>query len=204
MRLYFSCKIFMPICHMPIIINCYPNLCWCMQVSFATDAYTTIDGLMHSGEYSFATLAEDNKEVNAKCKDTMRKMEEIIPNIHKIRNKMFCHLVWKQTDDAIEKMNVYCFRLVDCLMDLHAYCCRIYEVDESELDAYDNDAFKELNNEFTKFDELIMNGHMLMSHDTLAKILAGESVNTMKQVRHKQIKSEDGKDKKCNNDKSSQ
>lgn len=204
MRLRFSCKIFSHIFHMPVIFNYYPNLCWGMKVSFATDAYTTIDGLMHSGKYSFATLAEDNKEINTKYNATTRKMEEIIPNIRKIRNRMFCHLVWKQTDDVIEKMNAYCFKLVDCLIDLHEYCCRIYEIDESELDGYNNDAFEELNKEFTEFDELLMNGRMLMLRNTVAKIQAGESVNTMKQVRHKQIKSEDGKDKKYNNDKSSQ
>lgn len=190
MRLQFSYKTFGHIFCAPTIINDYPNLCWCMKVSFATDAYTTVDGLMHSGRYSFATLAKDNEDVNVKYKEIMKKMDGIIPDIHGIRSQMFCHLVQKQTDNAIQTINAYCWEVLECFKELHAYCCRVYGIDESELNGYDNDTFIALGKELEEFNRLLMNGSMSAFNDMLTEIQAGKSFKDAKEIRHKHIKSE--------------
>lgn len=190
MRLQFSCKTFGCIFCAPTVINDYPNLCWCMKVSFATDAYATIDGLMHSGRYSFATLAKDSEAVNTKYKEIMRKMEVTIPNIRNIRNQMFCHLAQKQTNDAIQKINAYCWVFLDYLKELHAYCCHMYGIHESELNGYSNDAFIALDRELKEFSQLIMDGSMSRFDDVLAEIQSGKSFQDAKEIRYKQIKSE--------------
>lgn len=190
MRLQFSWKTFEYIFHAPTIINDYPNLCWCMKVSFATDAYATIDGLMHSGKYSFATLAKDSEVVNTKYKEMIRKMEATIPDIRNIRNRMFCHLVQKQTNDAIQKINAYCWVFLGCLKELHAYCCHVYGIHESELNGYSNDAFMALGRELKEFNQLLMDGSMSLFHDMITEIQSGKSFQDAKEIRHKQIKPE--------------
>lgn len=190
MRLQFSYKTIEYIFHTPTIINDYPNLCWCMKVSFATDAYTTVDGLMQSGRYSFKTLADDNDAVNAKYKEIKRKMDITIPNIRDIRNRMFCHLVQKQTNDAIQKINTYCWTFLDYLKELHAYCCHVYNINESELNGYSNDAFVALNRELTEFHQLLMDGSMSVFCNVLTEIQSGKSFQDAKESRYKQIKSE--------------
>ena len=39
------------------IAHDYPNLCYSIQSSFATDAYTTVDGLLATGDCSFGFLS---------------------------------------------------------------------------------------------------------------------------------------------------
>lgn len=190
MRLQFSCETVACIFCASIVTDDYPNLCWCIRVSFATDAYATIDGLMHSGRYSFATLAKDSEAINVKYKEIMRKMETIIPNIRSIRNQMFCHLVQKQTNDAIQKINTYCFAFLDCLKELHTYCCHIYGIHESELNGYRNDAFMALDRELKEFSQLVMDGSMSLFNNVLTEIQSGKSFQDAKEIRYKQIKSE--------------
>lgn len=189
-RLQLSCKTFWTIFYSPSIKNDYPNLCWCMATSFATDAYTTIDGLMHSGRYSFATLAANNDDINAKYKDIMEKIECIIPDIHNIRNRMFCHLVEKQANSAIQSINAHCGQLLDCLKELHIYCCHVYNINVSELNGYNNDTFSAFDRELNEFNQVLMNGSMSLFHDMLAKIQSGKSFQDAKEIRYKQIKSE--------------
>ncbi len=190
MRLDFSYQSFGHLFYSSSIANDYPNLCWCMQVSFATDAYTTIDGLMHSGRYSFATLAKDNTEINEKYKEIMSKMDETIPDIRNIRNQMFCHLVHKQTSEVIQKMYTYCWKFIDYLKELHMYCCKIYGINESELNGYDSDTFMALDRELKEFDQLLMDGSMSIFHDMLGEIQNGKSFKDAKEIRHKRIKAE--------------
>lgn len=171
MRLQFSYKTFGHIFCAPTIINDYPNLCWCMKVSFAT-------------------LAKDNEDVNVKYKEIMKKMDGIIPDIHGIRSQMFCHLVQKQTDNAIQTINAYCWEVLECFKELHAYCCRVYGIDESELNGYDNGTFIALGKELEEFNRLLMNGSMSAFNDMLTEIQAGKSFKDAKEIRHKHIKSE--------------
>lgn len=190
MRLQLSYKTFDNIYNAPTIASNYPNLCWCMQATFATDAYTTIDGLMYSGRYSFETLAKDNKAVKEKYKETNRKIEKTIPNFHITRNQMFCHLVQKQANDAIWKMNSYCWEIIDYLQELHLYCCSVYGIDTSELNGYSNETFMALDREFEEFNKLLMAGSRVMFCDTLTKIQEGKSLKDVKEIRHKQVKTE--------------
>lgn len=190
MRLGFSCQTFKHIFYSPSIINDYPNLCWCMLVSFATDAYTTIDGLMHSGRYSFATLAKDNAKINEKYKETMSKMEETIPNIRNIRNQMFCHLVHKQTNEVIQKIYIHCWDFINYLKELHRHCCKIYGIDESELNGYDTDTFTAFDRELKEFDKLLMDGGISIFYDILSEIQNGKPFKNAKEIRHKRIKAE--------------
>lgn len=190
MRLEFSYKTFNTIIYSPTIINDYPNLCWCMQISFATDAYTTIDGLIHSGRYSFSSLIDDNDDIKKKYNEIMKEIEKIIPDIRNIRNQMFCHLVQKQSDDAIQQINIHCYKILDCLKKLHAFCCKVYNINELELNGYNNITFNSLNKELNEFNDLLMNGSMSDFYKMLNEIHNGKSLRDLEKNRHKLIKPE--------------
>lgn len=190
MRLEFSYKAFNTIFYSPTIMNDYPNLCWCMKVSFATDAYTTINGLMHSGRYSFSSLINNNDDIEKKYNQIIEKIEEIIPDIRNIRNQMFCHLVQKQSDDAIQQINIHCYEILDCLKELHTFCCKVYNINECELNGYNNITFNSLNKELNEFNNLLMNGNMSDFYKMLDEIPNGKSLKDFEKNRHKLIKSE--------------
>lgn len=190
MRLLFSYQTFEYIFYSPDIAYDYPNLCWCMQVSFATDAYVTISGIIRDGTFSFSCLAKKNENIRKKYNQTLQKMEQIVPDINTFRNQMFCHLVKRQTDNAICAINKNFVWLINCIKEFHHYCCEAYAIADSELDGYDSDTFLALNRELQEFSQLLTNGSADIFHDMLAEIESGATFEEAKEIRRKRIKSE--------------
>ncbi|MDY4878754.1 MAG: hypothetical protein SO163_07865, partial [Dialister sp.] len=80
--------------------------------------------------------------------------------------------------------------LINCIKELHHYCCEAYAIVDSELDGYDSDTFLALNRELQEFSQLLTNGSADIFHDMLAEIESGATFEEAKEIRRKRIKSE--------------
>ena len=138
----------------------YPNLCFALLSSFATDAYITIDGLLSTGNYSFGRLAQDDDELKSCVNDCKNEIEKEIPEFHEIRNKMFCHAVEKKTYDSISSISKNFMSIFYSLMSLHANCRNKYGISEDDFKHYSSEDFNKLQSELHNFCDLLLTGYL--------------------------------------------
>lgn len=160
MQLYFGWQFISTMVLNNNIQNHYPNLCYSLVSSFATDAYTTVSGLLSTGNYSLGRLGQEDSDIKAKIQNAENKLGKTVDNFREVRNKMFCHAVNKKSSDAIYKIYNNFELVFQILTELHSYCCQKLNMPENELRGYDNKTFKLLQEEITDFQDLLMYGNL--------------------------------------------
>lgn len=169
MRLKFSHRFVCSIAFRPEIKERCINLCDCLCWTFATDAYVTIDGLFSNGTYSFVSI--DNAEIRSKVNAVKEQINQLIPNFHKVRNKMFAHLVEKSDGSAVCLMFEKFEELFCLITELHEQCLGILDIN-LDFKGYSNDVFVEINKEFDYFSNLCFAGFSQIRTDELHEMLA--------------------------------
>lgn len=148
--------------------NHYPDLTFSLKYSFGIDAYTTIDALFSSGEYTFFTLKKRNDEFGEEYRKAKKSLKKVIPNIEWNRDKLFCHFVEKQSEQEIDEMLLQFHSVYKIMMDLHLKAMRIFDVGEHEIRSMSNEKFVKLREEKQRFSLLLMEG---LFNETMKQML---------------------------------
>lgn len=167
MQLHFNWRFISTMVGEPLISNDYPDLTWSLRSSFATDAYTTISGLLSTGNYSFGRLGQEYPQIQEYVQKAEQEITSEIDDFRNIRNQMFCHAVKKKLPDAINKVYVK-FNSIFCILTkLHSDCCKELNVTDDDFRHYESDVFVKLQDEITEFSTVLFNGYSELSKDKL-------------------------------------
>lgn len=167
MQLHFSWRFISVMVGEPFINNNYPDLTWSLMSSFATDAYTTISGLLSTGNYSFGRLGQEYPQIQEYIQKVEQEITSKIDDFRNIRNQMFCHAVKKKSPDAINKVFLEFNSIFDILTKLHSDCCKELNVTDDDFRHYESDVFVKLQDEITEFYTVLFNGYSELSKDKL-------------------------------------
>ena len=160
MQLRFSWQFIGTMVGVSYIEDNYPNLTWSLKSSFATDAYTTINAMLSSGNYSFGRLGQEYPDIQTQVKKAEEDISSVIGDFRNIRNQVFCHAVKKKSQDNIDKI-YWCFSFVfDILTNLHFSCCNLLKIKDDDFKHYDSKALEDLEKETQNFRSLLLNGHL--------------------------------------------
>lgn len=160
MQLRFSYMFLQSIITNGNIASDYPNLCFALQSSFATDVYTTVNSLFSNGTYSFDRIAKINPELEADVDECKAKIEKDIPNFREIRNKMFCHAIKRKTYPAIGNVIRNFMSVFYDVMNLHQKCRLKFNIKDDEFKHYENKDFGIIQKELFNFSQLLLVGFL--------------------------------------------
>lgn len=136
--------------------NQYPDLVYSLKYSFAVDAYTSIDALFSSGKYSFDALKKQNVEFKLYFDEAKKKLNYVLPDFTKNRDKLFCHFVEKQSENEVNDI-CFCFpKIFDLLTELHKHSMECFCVENSEIRAMTEKQYLALQKQQTDFSMLII------------------------------------------------
>ena len=167
MQLHFNWRFISTMVSDPSINNDYPDLTWSLRSSFATDAYTTISGLLSTGNYSFRRLGQEYPQIQEYTQAAEQAITSEIDDFRNIRNQMFCHAVKKKSPDAINKVYMKFDSIFHILTRLHSDCCKELNVTDDDFRHYESDTFIKLQDEITEFYTVLLKGHLEVSKDKL-------------------------------------
>ena len=165
MQLHFSWRFISTMVSNPSINNDYPDLTWSLRSSFATDAYTTISGLLSTGNYSFGRLGQEYPQIQEYIQKAENDVTSEIDDFRNIRNQMFCHAVKKKSPDAINTVYVKFNSIFDILTKLHSDCCKEFNVTDDDFRHYESDVFVKLQDEIAEFYTVLCEGHSGLLRD---------------------------------------
>ena len=165
MQLHFNWRFISTMVSNPSINNDYPDLTWSLRSSFATDAYTTISGLLSTGNYSFGRLGQEYPQIQEYIQTAEQAITSEIDDFRNIRNQMFCHAVKKKSPDAINKVYMKFDSVFHILTRLHSDCCKELNVTDDDFRHYESDTFIKLQDEITEFYTVLLKGHLEVSKD---------------------------------------
>ena len=165
MQLHFNWRFISTMVSNPSINNDYPDLTWSLRSSFATDAYTTISGLLSTGNYSFGRLGQEYPQIQEYAQTAEQAITSEIDDFRNIRNQMFCHAVKKKSPDAINKVYMKFDSVFHILTRLHSDCCKELNVADDDFRHYESDTFIKLQDEITEFYTVLLKGHLEVSKD---------------------------------------
>lgn len=165
MQLHFNWRFISTMVSNPSINNDYPDLTWSLRSSFATDTYTTISGLLSTGNYSFGRLGQEYPQIQEYTQTAEQAITSEIDDFRNIRNQMFCHAVKKKSPDAINKVYMKFDYVFHILTRLHSDCCKELNVTDDEFRHYESDTFTKLQDEITEFYTVLLKGHLEVSKD---------------------------------------
>lgn len=165
MQLHFNWRFISTMVSNPYINNDYPDLTWSLKSSFATDTYTTISGLLSTGNYSFGRLGQEYSQIQEYTQKAEQAITSEIDDFRNIRNQMFCHAVKKKSPDAINKVYMKFDSVFHILTRLHSDCCKELNVTDDDFRHYESDTFIKLQDEITEFYTVLLKGHLEVSND---------------------------------------
>lgn len=165
MQLHFNWRFISTMVGEPLISNDYPDLTWSLRSSFATDAYTTISGLLSTGNYSFGRLGQEYPQIQEYVQKAEQEITSEIDDFRNIRNQMFCHAVKKKSPDAINKVYLKFDSVFHILTRLHSDCCKELNIKDDDFKHYESDTFIKLQDEITEFYTVLVKGHLEVSKD---------------------------------------
>lgn len=165
MQLHFNWRFISVMVGESFINNEYPDLTWSLRSSFATDAYTTISGLLSTGNYSFARLGQEYPQIQEYTQAAEQAITSEIDDFRNIRNQMFCHAVKKKSPDTINKVYMKFDSIFHILTKLHSDCRKELNIMDDDFRHYESDAFIKLQNEITEFYTVLLKGHLEVSKD---------------------------------------
>jgi len=165
MQLHFNWRFISTMVSNPSINNDYPDLTWSLRSSFATDAYTTISGLLSTGNYSFERLGQEYPQIQEYTQKAEQAITSEIDDFRNIRNQMFCHAVKKKSPDAINKIYMKFDSVFHILTRLHFDCCKELNITDDDFRHYESDTFIKLQDEITEFYTVLLKGHLEVSKD---------------------------------------
>lgn len=167
MQLHFSWRFIGTMVGTPFVNNNYPDLTWSLMSSFATDAYTTISGLLSTGNYSFGRLGQVYPQIQEYIQTAEKDVTSKIDDFRNIRNQMFCHAVKKKSPDAITNVFLKFNSIFDILTRLHSDCCKELNVTDDDFRHYESDTFIKLQDEIAEFWTMLYEGHFELLRDNL-------------------------------------
>ena len=167
MQLHFNWRFISTMVGAPLISNDYPDLTWSLRSSFATDAYTTISGLLSTGNYSFGRLGQEYSQIQEYVQKAEKDVASGIDDFRNIRNQMFCHAVKKKSPDVITKVFLKFNSIFQILTKLHSDCCKELNVTDDDFRHYESDVFVKLQAEIAEFSTVLFNGYSELSKDKL-------------------------------------
>lgn len=165
MQLHFNWQFISTMVDESFINNDYPDLTWSLRSSFATDAYTTISGLLSTGNYSFGRLGQEYPQIQEYTQKAEQAITSEIDDFRNIRNQMFCHAVKKKSPDAINKVYIKFDSIFYILTRLHSDCCKELSVTNDDFRHYESDTFVKLQDEITEFYTVLLKGYLEVSKD---------------------------------------
>lgn len=155
----------------PDIESRYPDIVYSIKYSFAVDAYTTLNAMITSGNYSFQPLQKYNDEFcecyRAFCAD----LKKQCPALQERRNKLFCHCTEKQSEYHINEMLLEFDSIIRAFTNLHREAMRIFDIAEGEIRVMSSDKFVKLDAEFQEFMMGLQEIAMNRFHDELNEIV---------------------------------
>lgn len=152
----------------PNLNNNFPDITDGIKRSFAVDAYTTIEGLLVSGKYSFQSLIF-NEDFQKEFSNSKTKIKSVIPNLDDKRNQMICHFNEKQDPQVYDLIVVKYYLVDEELCNLHKKAMEIFGVNFNEIRAMCNDKFERLSEEYLEFGNILSNAILNYDLDKLHK-----------------------------------
>ena len=151
----------------PFMEQKYPDMCFCLQWTFATDAYITIDGMFSNGTYSFVYLSACDERVKERVVAAKERLEVLIPDFHGVRNQMFAHFIRKRDGAVVNTLFSKFFDVHGLISCLHKYCCDVLNVSGDEFGGYGSDVFHKMDEQIGDFVDMLLKGYCHGEDDDL-------------------------------------